>query len=134
MGKKAQMSLELAVMASVMLLLLLAVLIANDSFASSWERQKQKLQASAAADRLSAQIDRAAAFGNGTAISYFNKVGKDVSNMSISEGRSVLVYTVSDVSASATPFPLNVSAPGGIPLNEELMIRNANGVITISTS
>ena len=131
---KAQISVELVVMASVMLFLLLTMFVANENLSSSWERQKQSLQASAAADRVAAAVARASAFGNGTSVSFFNGVGPDVVNMSVFEGRSIIANTVSRVSVSVTTICNETSAPSGIPVNEEIVVRNSGGAIIIGAA
>lgn len=129
--EKAQVSVELAMMASVTMAILLVAYLVNDSLSGAWEGQRQKLQAGFAADRLALHVGKAVSGGDGASVRFFNSVLPDVSGMELSENRSVVAYTVSGGAATAPLATSNISAPSGIPVNSELVIRNSGGAITI---
>lgn len=128
---KAQVSVELAMMASVTMAILLVAYLVNDSLSSAWEGQRQKLQAGFAADRLAIGIGKAVSGGDGATVRFLNSVLPDVTVMEISENRSVVAYTIGGASATAPLSTSNISVPSGIPINSELVIRNSGGAITI---
>jgi hypothetical protein len=130
---QGQVSVELVIMVSVALALLMVAFLVNDHMASSWENQKQKLEAGFAADRLALAVGRAVSGGDGATVHFFNHVMPDVNNMSMDGNRSVSASTVSGVSSSV-PLVANASAPFGIPINQEILVRNTNGTITIEVA
>ena len=130
-GKNAQVSIELVMVATMALGILLVIYIANNMISSSWENEKQKIEASFAADRIALQVGRAVAGGDGTTVRFFNRVGNDVSGISLLYNRSISATTVSNLRYSAPLVTSDVEAPGGIPLNAEIRITNSNGRISI---
>jgi hypothetical protein len=131
MEKKAQVSIELVMMAAMALGILLVIYLSNNMAASSWESEKQKIEATFAADRLALSVGRAVAGGDGTTIRYFNRVGPDIVGFSLTYNRSISVRTISNLTHSAPLVTSNITAPGGIPMNAEIAITNSNGQITI---
>lgn len=121
----------MVVIAAVMIGLLLAMFLVNEHLSSSWEQERESLQAGAAADRVALAINRASAGGNGTVISFANMVGPDVTNMSIYDGRSVRAYYLAGMYVSSPLITNRTNATGGIPLNQEVVARNVNGTIFI---
>lgn len=128
---RAQVSVELAMMASVTLSILLVAFLVNESLSSSWERQKQKLEAGFAADNFAVQVGKAVSGGSGTKVRYFNSVMPDVTSMSLYENQSIIAYTASGVSSTAPLVTRNITAIAGVPINAEIIITNTQGAIAI---
>jgi hypothetical protein len=131
MEKKAQVSIELVMMAAMALGILLVIYLSNNMVSSSWENEKQRIEASFAADRMALSIGRAVAGGDGTVVRFFNRVGPDIVGFNLTYNRSISVRTVGGLRHSAPLVTSNISAPGGIPANAEITITNSNGQITI---
>ena len=72
-----------------MLMFLLISMLINNSLETQSRETRQQLQASAAANQLALAINRVAAAGDGTQISFFNTAGPDVVSMDIFVGRSL---------------------------------------------
>ena len=130
-GKVAQVSVELVMVTTMALGILLVIYISNNMISSSWENEKQKIEASFAADRVSLQVARAVAGGDGTSVRFFNRVGNDVSRVELLYNRSISATTMSNLKHSSPLVTSDVEAPGGIPINSEIKITNSNGHITI---
>ncbi|MCX6770338.1 MAG: hypothetical protein NT051_06745 [Candidatus Micrarchaeota archaeon] len=128
---KAQISVELVIMASVAMGVLLVAYLVNENLSASWERQKQKLEAGFAANSFALQVGKAVSGGNGTKIRYFNSAMDDVVLMEISENQSVLATTVSGVSATAPLTTRSIRASFGIPVNSEITLENREGIIVV---
>lgn len=132
MGKtRAQLSVELVIIATVMVGLLLAMYIVNDSLRTSWEDSRQMLLASSAATQAAMAINRAAAGGNGTKITFFSSASPDVASLSVFDLRSVRAYTLSGRFASAPLVTNNTNFTAGIPLNSQVTLVNYNGQVRI---
>jgi len=135
MGPKThsgQISAELMVTVSSMIVLLLVMYLVNDSLRFTWEGQKQRLEASTAANQVALAINRAAAGGDGTVISFNNYVGTNVANMTISPPRAVRAETYQGMASSTPIITNNTNISGVIPINMEVVVQNTGGVITIS--
>ena len=129
-----QISAELMITVSSMMFLLLAIYIVNDSLRMTWEAQKERLEASTAANQVALAINRAVAGGDGTMISFGNMVSTSISNMSISPPRAVRAETHRGMASSTPIVTNNTNISVTIPLNREIVVRNIGGVITISES
>jgi len=125
------MSVELIVTVSIMVSLLIVIFIVNDNLSYVWDRQKQRLEASNAANQVAMAINLASAGGHGTQIRFTNSVGPSVRNMTIYEKRSVQAYTRGDVSYATPIVTNNTDVPGTIPINQDILVANTNGVISI---
>jgi len=130
-SEKGQLSVEIVIIAGVMMMVLFAVVFVNDHLRSAWELQKQKLQASAAVSQVAIAINRAAAGGNTTRIVFDNVVGSSITNMSLYGGRSLRAYYVLGGFYSVPLVTNQTSAIGGIPLNREITVENIGGTISI---
>ena len=128
---KAQLSVEMVIIAAVMIGLLLAMFLVNENLRSGWEGQKESLEASTAANQLAIAINKAVAGGNGTSITFANLVGADVTNMSIYDSRSVRAHYIAGSYSSAPLVTNNTNVTGDIPINQGIIIRNIDGKITI---
>ncbi len=111
--------------------LLLAMFLVNENLRSGWEEQKESLEASIAANQLAIAINKAVAGGNGTAVTFANAVGADVTNMSIYDWRSVRAYYIAGGYSSAPLVTNNTNVTGAIPINQGIIIRNIEGQITV---
>lgn len=131
MAKAGQLSVEMVIIAAVMVGLLLSMFLVNENLRSGWEGQKESLEASTAANQLAIAINKAVAGGNGTAIAFSNIVGTDVTNMSVYDMRSVRAYYLSGGYYSAPLVTNNTNVTGAIPLNQGIIVRNIEGQITV---
>ena len=128
---KGQISAELMVTISAMIVILLVMVIVDGTLNNSWELQKETLQTSSAANQMSLAINRAVAGGNGTEVAFNNFAGTLVQNMTISEPRAVKATSKNGV-WSTTPIATNrTNVSGTIPINQDVTVRNTNGVISI---
>ena len=119
---------------SSMMFLLLTMYIVNDSLRLTWAAQKERLEASTAANQVALAINRAVAGGDGTVISFNNMVSTSIANLTISPPRAVHAETYRGM-ASSTPIITNsTNVSVFIPLNREIVVRNIGGVITVSES
>ena len=108
---------------SMMVLLLLVMLIVNESLRATWVGQQEKLEASSAANQVALAINRAVAGGDGSQIKFNNRVGSHVANVTIAPPRAVLAMTQN--SWSSTPIITNnTDIPGAIPINQELVVQS----------
>ena len=128
-----QVSAELMVTLSSMIVILIVMYLVNDSLRLGWAGRKEVLEASTAANQVSLAINRAVAGGDGTIISFNNKVGASIANMTISK-REVRAETSRGMESSTPIITNNTNVPGLIPLNREIVVRNIGGVITVSES
>jgi len=131
---RAQLSVEMVVISASMIGLLIAMFLVNEYLRSSWESQKQSFQAGAAANRLAMAINQASSSGNGATIAFFNRVGQDITNMSLYDGRSVRAFYLAGGYSSAAISTNNTNVSGSIPLNQLLLIRNVNGTIYVEAA
>ena len=86
-AQRGQVSVEIVIIAGVMLTVLFTIFYVNQHLEASWSSQKERLEAGAAADQVALAINRAAAGGNTTRILFRNSVGQDeivMANPSIS--------------------------------------------------
>ncbi len=130
-GARGQLSVEMVIIAGVMMFMLLAIYMVNQHLRSAWETQKQWLEAGAAANQLAIAVNRAAAGGNSTTISFINSVGQDVTNMTIYEGRSVRAYFSQGGFYSVSLVTNRTNAQHGIPLNRGIIVVNNNDTVSI---
>lgn len=119
---------------SAMVALLLVMYIVNDSLRLTWAAQKERLEASTAANQAALAINRAVAGGDGAVISFGNMVGTSISSMTISPPRAVRADTKSGMASSTPIITNNTNIPGNISLNRQIVVRNIGGVITITDS
>jgi hypothetical protein len=129
--KNAQISAELIVTISAMVFLLMAIFLVNNNLESTWEGQKQVLEASTAANQAALAINRAVAGGNGTSIAFTNFVGGNIANVTYSNPRAVMATTKNGQSAS-TPIVTNNTNITTIPINQDIVVHNDNGLISVS--
>jgi len=130
--EKGHLSVEIVVIAGVMMMVLFTIFYVNQHLQAAWAVQKQKLEASAAANQIAIAINRAAAGGNTTRIAFNNHVGADVVNITVYGGRSVRAY-YSEGGFYSVPLVTNqTNISGAIPLNTEIMVENKNGLVSIS--
>ena len=130
---KGQISAELMVTVSAMVLLLLVMSLVNESLRSTWTGQQQTLEASSAANQVALAINRAVAGGDGSQIKFNNRVGSHVANITISPPRAVRATTNNSIWSSTSIITNNTDINGTIPINQELVVRNINGTITVAT-
>jgi hypothetical protein len=131
---RGQISAELMVTVSAMMLLLIVIYLVNGTLQSIWDNQKGRLEASTAANQVALAINRAVAGGDGTQVKFNNAVGASIANITISPPRAVKAVTYGGM-ASSTPIitnNTNISAP--IPMNREIVVRNNRGTITVAVS
>ncbi len=119
----------MVIIASVMVGLLLAVYLVNDSLRTTWEDSRQMLVASSAADRVALAINRAAAGGNGTKVTFFNEAEADVVSISLFDRRSVRAYAISGRYASAPLVTNNTNITANIPTGQAVTFINSGGQI-----
>ena len=145
MGSRRQMgqiSAELMITVSSMMVLLLVMYLVNDMLRFTWAGQREILEASTASNQVALAINRAVAGGDGTVISFNNKVSASISKITISPPRAVRAETnrstvsingTNQSMASSTPIITNnTNISGSIPMNREIVVRNIGGVITVS--
>ena len=130
-NRSGQISAELMVTVSSMMLLLIVIYMVNGSLQSIWDGQKGRLEASTAANQVALAINRAAAGGDGTQIKFNNYVGSNVANITISPPRAVHAETVGGMAASAPIITNNTDIPAPIPFNHDIVVRNNGGTITV---
>ena len=129
-SRHGQLSVELVIVAAVMVGLLLAMFLVNDHLSNAWEDQKQSLEAGAAANQAALAINRAVAGGNGTQISFDNSVGQDVVSVAIFDRRSVRAYYIYGGYASA-PIVTNNTNITAVPINRKVAVKNIEGRISL---
>ncbi|MEM4633908.1 MAG: hypothetical protein QW275_02015 [Candidatus Anstonellaceae archaeon] len=125
-----QISVEMVIISSAMIGLLLVMFVVNDFLNSSWEELKQSMQASAAADQVAHAINLASAGGNGTSISFFNRVGPDVVRIEVFGKRSIRAYYTAGGYASAALVTNNTNFNSDIPINQIVVFQNSGGIIS----
>ena len=118
---------------SAMVLLLLVIAIVNESLRSTWAGQQEQLEASSAANQVALAINRAVAGGAGSQIKFNNHVGSHVVNITVSPPRAVRATTNNSIWSSTPIITNNTNISGAIPINQELVVRNINGTITVAT-
>jgi hypothetical protein len=125
-----QISVEMVILASVMVGLLLVIFLVNDHLNTSWEQLKQNMEASSAAGQVALAINRAASSGNGTQVAFLNRVGPDVTRVEIFNQRSVRAHYLAGGFASAALVTNNTNFSGDIPVNQLVVVRNIGGTIS----
>ncbi|MFA6489276.1 MAG: hypothetical protein WCT52_01195, partial [Candidatus Micrarchaeia archaeon] len=131
-GGRGQVSVELVIITSVMVGLLLVMLLVNNSLQTSWNSERQILEATSAASQVALAINRAAAGGDGTTISFINTVSPDVTRMEVFDRRTVRAYYKIGGYASSALVTNSTNISGNISLNTQLIIANTNGTITLT--
>ena len=130
-AQKGQISIEIVVIAGVMMAVLFTIFFVNRHLEDSWGVQKQRLEAGAAADQAALAINRAAAWGDSARILYHNAAGPDVTNISVYAGRSLRAY-YREGGFYSVPLATNQTNISSVPLNRDIVVENRNGTITIS--
>ncbi len=130
-AQKGQVSLEIVVIAGVMISVLFAVFYVDRHLGASWEVQKQRLEAGAAADQAALAINRAASWGDSARILFHNAAGPDVTNISAYAGRSLRAY-YKEGGFYSVSLVTNQTSFTAVPLNRDILVENTNGTITIS--
>ena len=143
--KRGQISAELMVTISAMLILFMAMYFADQTIESAWNGQKELMLASTASNQMALAINRVAAGGNGTQIVFNNYVGGSVANVTINYAdgsvanvsirpRAVRATTLKGMWATTPIITNNTNVTGAIPINQDVVVKNTNGVITIEAS
>jgi len=132
--EKGQVSAELMVTISAMLILLMAMYLADQTIESSWNGQKEIMLAATASNQIALAINRVAAGGNGTQMEFNNYVGGTVVNVTINPPRAVRATTINGLWATTAIITNNTNISGNIPINQDVVVKNTNGVITIEAS
>ena len=128
---KGQVSVEIVIMAGIMMVVLFTVFFVNQHLEGMWAVQKQRLEASAAANQLAAAINQAAAGGNGTRVAFSNSVGPDVTNLTVYGGRSVRAYYAYGGFYSVSLVTNQTNITGPVQLNAEVTLLNQNGTVGV---
>jgi len=128
---RGQISAELMVTVSAMLILLMAMYFADQTIESAWGGQKEIMLASTASNQVALAINRVAAGGNGTQMEFNNYVGGTVVNVTIDHPRAVRATTINNLWATTPIITNNTNITGAIPINQDVVVKNTNGVITI---
>ena len=126
-----QIAPEAVVIAGVMLFLLLAMYTVSVNLQQQWDRQRQSLQAEAAASDLAQAINTVAAEGDGTSLLYFNSAGPEVTNVSVYQFRSLRAYYKAGGFVSVA-LVTNQTNSSFIPLNADVWLNNTNGTVCVS--
>ncbi len=92
---RAQIVPESVAVVILMMAFLLAMYMVNQNLEAQSASLKQQMQAGNAANQMASAINRVAAEGDGSQMSFFNSVGPAVSAMDIFSGRSLRAYTAS---------------------------------------
>ena len=129
-----QISAELMVTVSAMLILLMAMYFADQTIESAWNGQKELMLASTASNQIALAINRVAAGGNGTQMEFNNFVGGTVVNVTINPPRAVRATTLNGLWATTPIITNNTNITGAIPINQDVVVKNTDGVITIEAS
>lgn len=131
--KLGQVAPEAVMIAGVMVFLLLAMYVVSVHLTEQWGVEKQRMQATAAANSLAQAVNSVAAAGNGSSMPYFNAAGPDVANMTIYQLRSLRAYYREGgfVSVGLVTNRTSISS-SGIPLNVDLWLNNTNGIVYIA--
>jgi len=131
--KRAQIAPEAVLIAGVMLFLLLAMYIVSAHMSAQWDVEKQRLEASSAANSLARTINAVAAGSNGTSIYFYNSVGPDVANMTIYQLRSLRAY-YKEGGYESVALVTNETRMGAatIPINAYLWLNNTNGTVYVA--
>jgi len=116
---------------SAMVIILLVMVIVNDTLNNSWEMQKESLEASSAANQMAFAINRAASGGDGTEVAFNNFAGAQMANITISEPRAVRATSKNGISSSTPIVTNNTNITGAIPINQEITVTNTEGLISI---
>ena len=128
---KGQVSVELIITTSVMAALLLLMLMVNNSLQQSWGVQKQVLEATAAANQVAIAMNRAAAGGDGTTVSFMNTVSPDVTSIQIFDKRTVRAYYAEGGYASAALVTNDTNVSGSVPINTQVIVSNNGNTINL---
>ncbi|MCX8195243.1 MAG: hypothetical protein N3G22_04025 [Candidatus Micrarchaeota archaeon] len=130
---RAQLSVELVAIASIMIGLLIALFIISDGLRISWNQQRQSMEAGRVANQVALAVNRALAGGNGTTIRFFNNAPADIINVSV-RGRTVRAYYEAGRYSSAGMATVPVLVGSSIPLNQEIICRNYNDTVYIEAA
>ena len=131
---RGQVSAELMVTISAMLILLMAMYFADQTIESSWNGEKDIMLASTASNQVALAINRVAAGGNGTQMVFNNYVGGSVANITINPPRAVRATTINGRWSTTAIITNNTNISGTIPINQDVVVTNTGGVITIGAS
>jgi len=134
---------------SAMLILFMVMYLADQTIEFAWGGQKEQLLASTASNQVALAINRVAASGSGAQMEFNNYVGSNdtIANITISyaDGSGVMVNGTSPPRVvrttthngrwATTPIITNnTNITGVIPINQDVVVKNTNGVITIEAS
>ena len=128
---KGQVSVELIIITAVMASLLLLMLMVNNSLQQSWGAQKQVLEATAAANQVAIAMNRAAAGGDGTTVSFMNTVSPDITSIQIFDKRTVRAYYSEGGYASAALVTNDTNVSGSVPINRQVIVSNNGNTINL---
>ena len=131
---RGQVSAELMVTISAMMILLMAMYLADQTIESSWNGEKDIMLASTASNQVALAINRVAAGGNGTQMVFNNYVGGSIANITINPPRAVRATTINGRWSTTAIITNNTNINGTIPINQDVVVANTGGVITIGAS
>ena len=131
---RGQVSAELMVTISAMIILLMAMYLADQTIESSWNGEKDIMLASTASNQVALAINRVAAGGNGTQMVFNNYVGGSIANITINPPRAVRATTINGRWSTTAIITNNTNISGTIPINQDVVVKNTGGVITIEAS
>ena len=131
---RGQVSAELMVTISAMIILLMAMYLADQTIESSWNGEKDIMLASTASNQVALAINRVAAGGNGTQMVFNNYVGGSIANITINPPRAVRATTINGRWSTTAIITNNTNINGTIPINQDVVVANTGGVITIGAS
>ena len=132
---------------SAMLILFMVMYLADQTIEFAWGGQKEMLLASTASNQVALAINRVAAGGDGAQMEFNNYVGGNntIANITIDfvgdNGSNITIKpravraTTRNGRWSTTPIITNnTNVSGVIPMNQNVVVKNTNGVITIEAS
>ena len=131
---RGQVSAELMVTISAMMILLMAMYLADQTIESSWNGEKDIMLASTASNQVALAINRVAAGGNGTQMVFNNYVGGSIANITVNPPRAVRATTINGRWSTTAIITNNTNISGTIPINQDVVVANTGGVITIGAS
>ncbi len=131
---RGQVSAELMVTISAMIILLMAMYLADQTIESSWNGEKDIMLASTASNQVALAINRVAAGGNGTQMVFNNYVGGSIANITVNPPRAVRATTINGRWSTTAIITNNTNISGTIPINQDVVVKNTGGVITIEAS
>jgi hypothetical protein len=109
------------------------MIVVNDNLSTMAEQKKQEMEASFVANQIASAINSVSSYGNGSQISFFNRVSDNIVNISIFSNSSVRVYYLQGGFESA-PIVTNKINFTSVPLNKWLIFKNQNEVVLLEST